>query len=497
MSTLKTTKEFAISQEIVAERTDNSGTDIVARQSLADVELVDLETWLASYLDPDQAFRVSDAVFNNTVFLAEPPQEESYCQTFYDVIRAIIVAGKLKEIVDNGFRTYQQMLQGVTAYNETLVYEIVKTSAQDGSEPLQTVWIPNISKLDLLRYIDTQVKYDKEYTYEIFAHQLIVGTRYKYSDLDLNSDKLRLEINTLEVAFDVTCTPSLKVARIPIFKKSARVLDSAPLYPNVDLIPYKGVTDQFLINLSGNSGDIVEDPIIINDTDAEFFEKYRKSRNLAADAPIRFKSDDPTGRFEIYRLSKAPMSYTDFKDNLLAFIGSDEVSSASMIDKIESNTKYYYTFRAIDVHENRSNPTPIYQVEIIESDGMMFFETSIYEFPSPEDAGVFTKPLRRYLKINPSFIQSLYNYDQSIVNETEVPQSAFNVGQAVLGRSEKPVWDKKFKIRVTSKQTGRKFDINLQCTVDYKQLAGEKTPDPTTSTDGFDLPDPVPASQTT
>ena len=88
MSTLKTTKEFAISQEIIAERTDNSGTDIVAQQSLADVELVDLETWLASYLDPDQAFRVSDAVFNNTVFLAEPPQEENYCQTFYDVIRA-------------------------------------------------------------------------------------------------------------------------------------------------------------------------------------------------------------------------------------------------------------------------------------------------------------------------------------------------------------------------------------------------------------------------
>ena len=86
---------------------------------------------------------------------------------------------------------------------------------------------------------------------------------------------------------------------------------------------------------------------------------------------------------------------------------------------------------------------------------MMFFETSIYEFPSPEDAGVFTKPLRRYLKINPSFIQSLYNYDQSIVNETEVPQSAFNVGQAVLGRSEKPVWNKKFKIRVTSKNSGK------------------------------------------
>ena len=483
MSTLKTTKEFAISQEIVAERTDNSGTDIVAQQSLADVELVDFETWLASYLDPDQAFRVSDAIFNNTVFLAEPPQDENYCQTFYDVIRAIIVAGKLKEIVDNGFRTYKQMLQGGTAYNETLVYEIVKTSAQDGSEPLQTVWIPNISKLDLLRYIDTQVKYDKEYTYEIFAHQLILGTRYKYSNIDEASDKLRGNQGyeqTLEVAFDVTCTPSLKVARIPIMKKSARVLDSAPLFPNVDLIPYKGVTDQFLINLSGNSGDIVEDPIIINDTDAEFFEKYRKSRNLAADAPIRFKSDDPTGRFEIYRLSKAPMSYTDFKDNLLAFIGSDEVSSASMIDKIEPNTKYYYTFRTIDIHENRSNPTPIYQVEIIESDGMMFFETSIYEFPSPEDAGVFTKPLRRYLKINPSFIQSLYNYDQSIANETEVPQSAFNVGQAILGRSEKSVWNKKFKIRVTSKQTGRKFDINLQCNVDYKQLAAESTSESTT-----------------
>ena len=455
-----TTKEFAISKEIVAEKLDGTRPEIIAEQSSANVELVDFEPWLATYLDPEVVYNISDVVFNSAVFLAEPPQEDENCQTFFDAVRALLLAGKLKNIAEDRLRSYAQVLEGELAYNETLVYEIVKTSEDNGTEPLQKIWIPNIDKLDLLRYIDTQVKYDKAYTYEIFAHQLIVGTEYTYLTTDLKASS---------VDFKVSYTPSLKIARISLMKKKTRVLDSAPLHPNVELLPYKGIPTQFLINLSANSGDYEADPIIINDADADFFEKYRESRNIPPGAPVRFKSDDPAGRFEVYRLSEPPKSYEDFKSNLLSYIGSGDVSSASMIDKIKSNTKYYYTFRTIDIHDNRSNPTPVYQVEIVENNGMMFFNTSIYQFPAIEDGGVATKTFRRYLKINPNLIQSLYNYEQSI-GDALSPESAFSVDKVVLGRAEKSVWDKKFKIRVTSKHTGRKFDINLQCNVNYNKM---------------------------
>jgi len=477
MSNIITTKEFAISKEIVATETEteteNPETRLVNEQSKANVELVDFEEWLASYLDPN--FTYNDPPLLNATIMGAPAED---CQSFFDTIRALILAGKIKNIVsDTNFRTYREVLSGQTAYNETLVYEIEKTSP-DNTGVIQRTFIPNLEKLTLLRYIDTQVKYNKEYTYEIFAHQFIVGTEYKYGDsykLNGGGD------NT--ATFSVTEKPSLKIARIPIFKKNARLLDAAPLPPNVELVPYKGVFNEFLINLSGNSGDIEEMPIIITDADADFYKKYREARGLDEDAPIRFANDDASGRFEIYRTDVAPKSYEDFRTSLNAIIGAVDVASASMKSKVETNKKYYYTFRAIDQHDNRSNPSPVYQVEIVENNGMMFFLSSVYQFPTIEDKTTHTRTFQRFLKINPNMIQSLVNVEETfptftmdiLGNTYSMDASDYSnayklpLGKVILGKAEHDVWEKNFKLRVTSKHTGRKFDINLTCKTQYNK----------------------------
>jgi hypothetical protein len=463
MSNIITTKEFAISKEIVATETEaeNLETHLVNEQSKANVELVDFEEWLASYLDPN--FTYNDPPLLNATIMGAPAED---CQSFFDTIRALILAGKIKNIVsDTNFRTYREVLSGQTAYNETLVYEIEKTSP-DNTGVIQRTFIPNLEKLTLLRYIDTQVKYNKEYTYEIFAHQFIVGTEYKYGDsykLNGGGD------NT--ATFSVTEKPSLKIARIPIFKKNARLLDAAPLPPNVELVPYKGVFNEFLINLSGNSGDIEEMPVIITDADADFYKKYREARGLDEDAPIRFANDDASGRFEIYRTDVAPKSYEDFRTNLYAIVGAADVASASMKSKVQTNKKYYYTFRAIDQHDNRSNPSPVYQVEIVENNGMMFFLSSVYQFPTIEDKTTHTRTFQRFLKINPNMIQSLVNMEETFPDAYIDDASAFEApgDRVILGKAEQDVWTKNFKLRVTSKHTGRKFDINLTCKTQYNQ----------------------------
>jgi len=474
MSNIITTKEFAISKEIVATETEteNPETRLVNEQSKANVELVDFEAWLASYLDPDIVY---SNVLENTTIMGEPTED---CQSFFDTIRALILVGKIKNIVsDTNFRTYREVLRGEKAYNETLVYEIEKTSP-DNSEIIQRTFIPNLEKLTLLRYIDTQVKYNKEYTYEIFAHQFILGTEYKYGDsYKLNGG------GDYTATFSVTEKPSLKIARIPIFKKNARLLDAAPLPPNVELVPYKGVFNEFLINLSGNSGDIEEMPIIITDADADFYKKYREARGLDEDAPIRFANDDASGRFEIYRTDVAPKSYEDFRTSLNAIIGAVDVASASMKSKVETNKKYYYTFRAIDQHDNRSNPSPVYQVEIVENNGMMFFLSSVYQFPTIEDKTTHTRTFQRFLKINPNMIQSLVNVEETfptftmdiLGNTYSMDASDYSnayklpLGKVILGKAEHDVWEKNFKLRVTSKHTGRKFDINLTCKTQYNK----------------------------
>ena len=450
--------EFTISKEIVVDKT-GSESKFVNEQSEADVKLVDIEIWLASYLDTDLFYYNPLA---NVTIMGEPVDEE--CQSFFDTLRALLLAGKIKDLVNNNFRSYREVLSGETAYNETLVYEIEKTSP-DNAEVIQRTFIPNLEKLTLLRYIDTQVKYNKEYTYEIFAHQFIVGTEYAYGD------EYGAEGSAGEIGFEIIYRPSLKIARIPIFKKSARLLDAAPLPPNVELVPYKGVFTEFLINLSGNSGDIEEMPVIITDADADFYKKYREARGIDEDAPIRFASDDAAGRFEIYRTDVAPKSYEDFRTNLNAIIGARDVASASMKSKVQTNKKYYYTFRAIDQHDNRSNPSPVYQVEIVENNGMMFFLSSVYQFPTMEDKTTHTRTFQRFLKINPNMIQSLVNVEETFPDAWVDVSSATKLplGEVILGKAEHDVWEKNFKLRVTSKHTGRKFDINLTCKTQYNK----------------------------
>ena len=149
-------------------------------------------------------------------------------------------------------------------------------------------------------------------------------------------------------------------------------------------------------------------------------------------------------------------------------------------------------FRGIDVHNNRSNPTEVYQVEITEFEGMMFFYQSIYEFEDLVDKNnnvSFSRDFRRYLKINPNFIQSLINYDQTFpvaqnpqnasmfammptsnkIVGAGTSDSAYNADNVVIGQAGEPVWNKRFKVRVTSKNSGKKFDLNITCKVEYNK----------------------------
>ena len=438
------------------------------------VPLIDVTSWLVSYLagTPQEVDEDFDVV---AVLLGINPassQQSEECSAFANTLKSLILSGKITNIINENFRSYQEMIEGKEAYNETIVYEIKKV-VTNGTNDLQRIFIPNTEELDLLQYIDTQLKYDKEYKYEIYAHQLIVGTKYQYSNFNYQTQEIR-------ASFTVDYQPSLQIARIPIFSQTARVLDNAPVFPNVEIVPYKGVNNRLLINLDGNTGNYELDPIIITEEDSAFVEKYRSDRGLGSTDPITYKSDDPVSQFEIYRLSEPPQSYTDFNNQILTTLSTPDASSASFIDTISPNTKYYYTFRSVDIHGNRSNPTEVFMVELVQFEGMIFFNQSIYEFGSETYNNVkTTRDFRRYLKINPNLIQSLINYD-----ELGEISSAYEASKVDLGKAAESVWTKRFKMRITSKNSGKKFDINLSCKVNfskdpsepYTQQSGDQDP---------------------
>ena len=480
--------------ERISEAADNGLDFLVAVESLAfsnnqtlidtstqirSIPLINIESWLQSYLNGNYIFDPNENFSRVATLLgieAAAAQQSEECSEFLNTLKSLVLSGKINNIIQQNFRSYQEMIEGKEAYNETIIYEIKKVVPNDTND-LQTIFVPNTEELDILQYVDSQLKYDKEYKYEIYAHQLIIGTKYEYSDFTVSTATAN---PTARANCVVTYQPSLQIARIPIFSQNARVLDNAPVFPNVEIVPYKGVSNRLLINLDGNTGNYELDPIIITEEDSAFVEKYRSDRGLQPTDPITYKSDDVVSQFEIYRLSEAPQSYSDFENQILTTLSTPGVSSTSFIDTISPNTKYYYTFRSVDVHGNRSNPTEVFVVELVEFEGMIFFNQSVYEFGSETYNNVkTTRDFRRYLKINPNLIQSLINYDK--LGEIS---SAYDVNSVDLGKAEESVWKKRFKMRITSKHSGKKFDINLNCKVNfskdtsepYTQQSGEQDP---------------------
>ena len=101
-----------------------------------------------------------------------------------------------------------------------------------------------------------------------------------------------------------------------------------------------------------------------------------------------------------------------------------ETDSAAFRDDIKPNRKYYYMFRVVDVHGHVSNPSPIFEVEMVDDGGTVYLIQSIVELEEPDIKEV-GKSLKKYLQIKPTFQQSLLNVPPS---NKPVP-SAFDYGE--------------------------------------------------------------------
>jgi hypothetical protein len=221
-------------------------------------------------------------------------------------------------------------------------------------------------------------------------------------------------------------------------------------------------------------------PVIINPGDQTIFDNVRKALNLGPTETIPFKSDDPSVKFDIFRLDRRPAAYSDFKFGdyqqitYAPFVNPyKKASSAAFDDSIEPNKKYYYTFRSVDVHGKVSNPSPIYEIEISYDGASAFLLTKVISLvPEKNPPQAATKKLRKYIRIKPNFEQTLLNerqsgiitpdgaFDSDWFPKTENERQNHNK-EIILGRDESSLWNKTFKVRLISKKSGKKIDLNI------------------------------------
>ena len=136
-----------------------------------------------------------------------------------------------------------------------------------------------------------------------------------------------------------------------------------------------------------------------------------------------------------------------------------KASSIAYVDQIRPNQKYYYMFRAIDVHNMVGEPTPVYEVEMVNDKGAFYPTIRIHNMGEQTDV-TYNKSGRRFIQIIPNIEQTLLNEDKSGFDEYNSAKDI--AGELTYGYSEESIWNKKFKIRLTSTKTGKKIDVNLR-----------------------------------
>ena len=383
------------------------------------------------------------------------------------------------------------VFQNKQNYSEVLYYEIAKYKGayKEDNVPIQTFLLPNDTDQEAVEYIDSQIKYGEGYYYQIYAHTISIGNNLKRGDADSHAGNAWLYENNYDV----------KILRVPYYNIPAIEgtdesevtvnLDSPPMPPNVEFFPYKNVSDKIGFWFNIQMGEAFMVPVYdLLDTAqrasiiiASFSKAGTDAEGVTAigdemfDVPIFYKTDDYGGKFEVFRLTERPKTYADFKNAKISTI--DVLGDKTLISDIQPNQDYYYIFRTIDVHGMPSNPTPVYHFKMIthndipETDSVhigvsggqpVLFNELIYLDDNYEKK-IDNKSFKKYLLIEPSLKQSFLSFDNfGAEKEISTKNEVLNkMSDLTFGNSEEKLFDKKFKIRITSKQTGRKLDVNV------------------------------------
>ncbi len=261
---------------------------------------------------------------------------------------------------------------------------------------------------------------------------------------------------------------SPKIIEIPIGETNVvQVADLPPQAPDVDIFPLKGSNRELKILLNNNGCKTSSYPIIIEPSDVAIFEDIKLMQGRGETQPILFGSDDSVLSYQIFRTTEKPNSYADFAGNLLHTIEAvtpfgRRVISASVLENINPNVLYYYCFRAIDKNGYLSNPSSILKVQLVDDNGRVYPIIEPYDFDLDEPRET-EKSFKRYLEIDASLQEKIIHHAPA--GDT---QSAGNPHQAPTGVSlgDKAWGTTRFKVRVISKDTGRKIDLNLNFKVE-------------------------------
>ena len=329
-----------------------------------DKMFLDVGEWFNEVEEPDFDFEKHNLISDNyTKF-----------KKFDSVPKKILFNKKVKNFFDLKLRTKNEIFKQDLSYSEIIFFHIDKIK---NGEILQRIYVPNTLDKEF-NYIDSQVNYDTNYTYEVYTHTLVIGNKFN----DVRNNK------SIHIITDLVKT----ISNISIF-------DNPPFKPNVDFKTFKGSDTKIKFTLSPNYGEYIIKDITAEDydlnnsnlTNDEFeidtdniYDKIKQYQNKYLDLKedeMLFETDDSLQSYIIFRYdkqNKEPLNYKEF--SIYNQLSLDKGTSKAFIDVIEPNKTYYYCFRIMDITNKLSPYSEIYKVSLISEANGIYPTMSLFEF---------------------------------------------------------------------------------------------------------------------
>ena len=396
------------------------------------------------------------------------------------------------------------------------------------SAPLQNYWIFNPEQMpgtttNNMKIYDSQIKYGVDYSYQVYAYVAVVGQKYQYEDLrisrqigqadtdsDGTADQYCLEFydpqtgetagqfydaeSTLEAAqqyapsatdahyigtdeylvdFNLTYSPTIKIVEVPLYAKSLKVMDNPG--SRLDVIPYQVMDDSQSIGFVLNYEFFVSNhfPFPLTPADAQSKVDYENANDFVPGEKVTLGTVSNARYVQVYRMSTKPKNLSDFADHFYDQIdlripdSKATHSVTNFVDKIQTNSKYYYLFRVLNEHMLPSHVSEIYESELV-NDGGYKYATFNTLFEQDLQEEIFTQPSRFFKKL----IHLRPNISHLVLNTEEVDfadAAHSQLSNLSVGESDDVIWGKTFKIRMTSKKTGKKIDLNITYNLENEQ----------------------------
>ena len=179
------------------------------------------------------------------------------------------------------------------------------------------------------------------------------------------------------------------------------------------------------------------------------------------------ESVSPARFIEVYRVTDKPTSYADFTNNLrktidLKMENGDIPGDHIFTEAVQTNKKYYYVFRPVNDNGVGGQLSPVFESELIDDGGYVYANFVQY---SEDDLAVPPpkEPLASFKKLI-NIIPNIQHVQLDTSDITFASSSISQMSDVHLGtQAEDTLWDadKYFKIRLTSKKTGKKMDLNI------------------------------------